>query len=161
MGERAHLGRFDRLKVAFAIPIPKLKPRRKMMRLKAQRQVFQGHLSGIIRRTTRRARPKLRYLIHVFRPILDAGIKDWPNHLVLPHIGIKLPEKRTQLPHAADTFKQGSFHWTEGSTDCAKLLLGFRPRHISLFAGLCEHLASRVNHLDFDRIRTNEVSGAF
>ena len=105
VGEGTHFGGFGGREMAFAVPIPEFEPGGEMLFLEAEGEMFERHLAGVVGRAAGRAGPEFGDFGDVFRPILNARVKDGADDLVLANVGIEMPQEGSKLFLAADAFE--------------------------------------------------------
>lgn len=75
---------------------PEIQPRREVALLQPEREVLVGHTARITHRSTGDVGPEVRDLLDVRRPILHVGGENRTDLMMLPHVGIKMPEQMQQ-----------------------------------------------------------------
>src|SRR5262245_43963285 len=117
MRKSAHFSRFGRREMAFTVPIPKLEPSREVPGFEAQGEMRDRHLAGVIGRPARRASPESGDLGNMLGPVLDPCVKDRADDMVLPNVGVKMPQECAQLFHSTDSFEERRCHSSKMSPD--------------------------------------------
>lgn len=72
-----------------------------------QRDMLEWHGPGVASRPAGRARPKVGNGLQVRRPVLDVRSEDRRDFLVLPNVGVEIPQQVHQPGPTAETVEQG------------------------------------------------------
>lgn len=75
------------------VPAPEFEPGVEMYFFESQGEMFERHGTTVKRRATGCAGPKVGDFLQVHRPILDPRGKDRRDLLVLPDVGVEVPEQ--------------------------------------------------------------------